>query len=190
LRFEMPAGLRSPLRVVGLSVLLAGALLASLSSGTAAAQGVRDVPVFSISKSENKNQVQFAVRLDSHCAPVGERPVYAYWRMLEKGFTVTEELLACEQPAYGIEAQAVRSRGEWEGSVELRLRALTDRRIMVRSYRTEGGCAARAETTIEGALANLYNVHALLRWPFGVDRIYVSGWAADDGRLLRETVSP
>jgi len=186
----MAAGLRSPLRMVGLSALLAGAPIASLSSGTAGAEGVRDVPVFSISKSENKNQVQFAVRLDSHCVPVGERPVFAYWRMLEKGPTVTEELLACEQPAYGIEAQAVGARGEGEGSIELRLRALTDRRITVRSYRAEAGCAARAETAIEGVLANLYNVHALLRWPFGVERIYVSGWAADDGRLLRETVSP
>ncbi len=43
------------------------------------------VPVFSIAKSENKNQVQYVVRLDAHCAPVGPAPVFAYWRMLEKG---------------------------------------------------------------------------------------------------------
>ncbi len=77
------------------------------------------------------------------------------------------------------------------GGVErLTLRALPRQVIEVHTYRSEAGCAARAETAIRGDDAFLYNVHAMLAWPFGVDRIYFSGYAASDGRLLRETVRP
>jgi hypothetical protein len=108
--------------------------------------------------------------------------------MLERSPVATEPLLSLEQPAYGIEEQVVTARGDGNGNVELRLRALSDRRILVHSYRAEGGCSARAEIAIEGAPANLYNVHAMLRWPFGIARIYVSGWSVGDRRLVRETV--
>ena len=181
------SGRRSLLPAVALAGLLAVALQAppSLAAGDALLQ---DVPLFTISKSQNKNQVQFAVHLDGQCAPLGEEPVFAYWRMLEKSPVAIESLLPIEQPAYGIKVQGVTSRGAADGNVELRLRALPDRRIVVRSYRARDGCGARAEIAIEGAPANLYNVHAMLRWPFGIARIYVSGWSIEDLRLVRETV--
>ena len=51
--------------------------------------GGLSVALFSIAKSENRNQVQFVVRVDKRCAPVGTAPVSAYWRLLEKGPTQT-----------------------------------------------------------------------------------------------------
>ncbi len=81
---------------------LAGALLVLLiSSATSMARSdaPRALPLFTISKSENKNQVQFAINVDERCAPIGEAPVFAYWRMLEKGPDATEPLLSRELPA-------------------------------------------------------------------------------------------
>jgi hypothetical protein len=181
------SGRRSLLPAVALAALLAVVLQAP-PSWAAGDELPQDVPLFTISKSQNKNQVQFAVRLDGQCAPLGEQPVFAYWRMLEKSPVAIESLLPIEQRAYGIKVQVVTARGAMDGNVELRLRALPDRRIVVRSYRARDGCGARAEIAIEGAPANLYNVHAMLRWPFGIARIYVSGWSVEDLRLVRETV--
>src|SRR5690348_6852763 len=58
--------------------------------------------VFYLAKSENKNQVHYAVRVDDRCRPVGAAPVYGYWRDLEVGPSATSRLLQHEQPAYGL----------------------------------------------------------------------------------------
>ena len=60
----------------------------------------RAISLFTIGKSQNKNQVQYAIRVDGQCVPVPGAPVFAYWRMLELGPTRLEPLLACEQDAY------------------------------------------------------------------------------------------
>ena len=59
------------------------------AGGTAQAQGVSFGPndvqsVFHVSKSQNRNQVHYALRLDQQCRPVGKAPVYGYWKKLEK----------------------------------------------------------------------------------------------------------
>ncbi|NRD68652.1 DUF4833 domain-containing protein, partial [Corallococcus exiguus] len=33
-----------------------------------------------MSRSENRNQVHYALSLDEACRPVGTRPVHVYWR--------------------------------------------------------------------------------------------------------------
>lgn len=37
--------------------------------------------LFTISKSENKNEVVFGIHLDERCIPVGDAPVFAFWRI-------------------------------------------------------------------------------------------------------------
>jgi uncharacterized protein DUF4833 len=146
-------------------------------------------PLFSISKSENKNQVAFAVRLDAECRPVGDAPVYAYWRMLERSPAAVEPLLPVEQGAYGIGRQRV-ERGESGGAVRIALRALPDREILVRTVRQASACAAVASTRIADTPAHLFNVHARIAWPFGVDSLLITGWAESDGHVVRETMRP
>jgi hypothetical protein len=145
-------------------------------------------PLFSISKTENKNYVQFVERLDATCAPSGEAPVQPYWRMLEHGASAVEELLPREQPAYGVASQSVRERGSGHGLVRVTLRALPTTPILVESHRAaNGACEASASTSIAGVDARLFNVHAVLRWPFGIAHLLVSGWSLADGHLVRDT---
>jgi hypothetical protein len=39
--------------------------------------------LFFIAKSDDRNRVDYGMRLDKHCAPVGEAPVFPYWREFE-----------------------------------------------------------------------------------------------------------
>src|SRR5215472_4907849 len=103
--------------IVGLAAL--ALILAPLRSSSVAAEATHVVPLFSISKSENKNQVQYAIRVDDSCAPVGRAPVFAYWRMLERGPTQYEQLLPREEKAYGIASQVVATRSDSGGYVRL-----------------------------------------------------------------------
>lgn len=104
MRWRVPKCSRQvmPGRTEGLAPPGWGAAMAALmtlvasSAGADGAGASRALPLFSISKSENKNQVQYAIRVDDRCEPATTAPVFAYWRMLEKGPTVTEPLLAHE----------------------------------------------------------------------------------------------
>jgi len=151
--------------------------------------------VFFIAKSENRNQVHYGVRLDPSCAPVGPSPVFAYWRMLERGPLATEPLLTRELGAYGFAGQRVIAREPNGGQVEVTLRALPARPIVVGSglgatQRPGEPCSATATTTIAGAAASLTSVYAKLAWPFGVEYLMLSGRSLADGRELRERIRP
>src|ERR1700733_7408049 len=117
---------RGPAPLLALAAMVVpGALFAAPADSPRL--GAHDAPqVFSIAKSENKNRVAYALRLDERCAPVGAAPLAPYWRMLEKGPTVTEPLLPREEQAYGIAAQSVKA-----GVVRVTLRALEGREIAV-----------------------------------------------------------
>jgi hypothetical protein len=172
-------------------VLLAWGAFALLP-GVARSQEAPDVPsVFFIAKSENKNQVHYGVHLDASCAPLGRAPVFAYWRMLEHGPRATEPLLEREIGAYGFADQRVLTREPHGGRVEVRLRALPGRPIVIDTTAGEGGsCVATATTTIGGVPASLASVYAKLGWPFGVDYLVLSGRGLADGRELRERIRP
>lgn len=143
---------------------------------------------FFIAKSENRNQVHFAVRLDSKCMPSGERPIVAYWRELERGPGKTSPLTALEGPAYGIASQEVASR-QGTGVVRLALRALPSRPLVIETTPRDGGCKAVASLRIMGVPAQLRRVFVQLRWPFGVDHVVVSG-VAEGGRVVTERLKP
>ena len=167
------------------------AIVAVPTPSVAAQSGVESAPLFSISKTENRNYVQFAERLDASCAPLGSAPVHAYWRMLEHGPSVVEALLPQEQPAYGVASQTIRERGEGHGLVRVVLNALPAAPLLVESHRAaNGACEASASTSIAGVDARLFNVHAVLRWPFGIAHLLVSGWALADGHPVRDTRAP
>jgi hypothetical protein len=171
-----------------LAILLAP-LCAVAAHGEVPRFGAHDVPsVFFVSKSENKNQVHYGIRLDERCAPRGERPVVAYWKMLERGPNDTDELLAHEAPAYGIAQQRVTARDAGGGSVRLTLRAISGRAIEVATKKVDGKCTATASVAIAGAPALLHRVHAQIKWPFGVDRLVVSG-VSSGGGAISETIA-
>jgi len=161
-----------------------GMLLGMLASSSASADRTIPSALF-VSKSENKNQVHYAVRVDDRCELESPAPVYAYWRMFEKGPNAVEPLLAREQSAYGIARQQVA--GE---TVTVWLRALPSRPITIHVARAPGGaCAATAETTIAGHAARLFNVHVALGF-LHVDHLLLTGWEDTDGRVVRERIQP
>jgi hypothetical protein len=122
---------------------------------------------------------------------MGDAPVFAYWRMIEHGPDATEPLLSREQGAYGVASQAVIARQGGEGSVRATLRALPDSPLVIDAFRNpQGTCQASARTPINGTAARLFNVHAVLRWPFGVARLLVSGWSLSDGHPVRDARTP
>jgi len=147
------------------------------------------LPLFTIAKSENKNQVQYTVRVDAHCAPSGPSPVAAYWRMIERGPNVTEPILPVEVPAYGLESQTVVASGNQGGEVRATLHALPSRAVRVTTSRaSDGTCRATAEVAIGGQPANLFNVYAHLAW-LGVDYLLLQGWTLDGARVVREKIA-
>jgi hypothetical protein len=162
----------------------AGMLFGMLASSAASADRTIPSALF-VSKSENRNQVHYAVRVDDRCDLASRAPVYAYWRMYEKGPKAVEPLLEREQAAYGIARQQVAG-----DAVVVWLRALPARPITIRVAREpNGACAATAETRIAGHEARLYNVHVALGF-LHVDHLLLTGWEEPDGRLVRERIEP
>lgn len=165
-----------------------GFLCTSAGDAVAASQvqfGPRDVrSVAYVAKSENKNQVHYAVALDERCMPVGPSPVYGYWQMHERGPSVVEPILDREQRAYGIASQSVSG-----NRVSVRLRALSDRPVVFETSRNGDGCAARAIAPIDGKMARLANVYVKLGFPFRVQYMLVQGVGLDDGQARREQVA-
>jgi hypothetical protein len=174
------------------AVVAAGALLAPRGWAGEEEQDAWSVPtVFFVAKSENKNQVHYGIHLDARCAPVGDRPVYAYWRMLEHGPSSFEPLLLREVGAYGIAEQRVLEPGSFAARTRVTLEALRSRPMVVESYSDGTRCVARAVLDVAGSPAVLGNVFVQLRWPFGVAFLLLSGHAlGDGGAVVREQVEP
>lgn len=169
------------------------ALVAMCLAGPARSSSLRFGPydftsVFSISKSENRNEVVFGIHLDAQCVPVGDAPVFPYWRMNEKGPTVIEPLLGLEERAYGIERQRVLPSAGAGGKVEVVLRAMPSRPVVVATAPGTGKCEALATLPISGETGFLYNVYVKLSG-IHVDYLLLSGWAEDRQRVLHERLA-
>ncbi len=149
--------------------------------------GGSDVPLFTIAKSENKNEVQYAVHVDEHCVPIAGAPVFAYWRMLELGPTKVAPILPREVSAYGVASQNATSQGGTGGTARVVLHAMPTRPIVVETARaSNGACRAVATVTIAGAPAHLFNVYVKLKEVLGVDYLLVRGWSLDGTKMLTE----
>lgn len=151
----------------------------------------REIPTaFFISKSENKNQVHYAVKVDDACVPVGNEPVRPYWRMLEVSPIATEPMLGREMPAYGLASQRVVQRTEAGGTLQVTLRAYPSRVLtIVLAKAPNGQCTAATNTTIGGFHAQLQSIHLMLRF-LGVDSVILQGTARGTGQPVREVVKP
>jgi hypothetical protein len=174
------------LRGASAAILVAAWALLAAGARADAPLPPREVPLFTIAKSENKNQVQYAIQVDEHCGSASSAPVFAYWRMLEKGPDRTEPLLPRELDAYGIASQSVVSREPEGGKVRMVLRAVRSRPILIETWQSGSGCQAVATLSINGTPAHLFNVYAKLKWFFGVDYLLLQGWSMDGARVVRE----
>jgi len=148
----------------------------------------REIPsAFFIAKSENKNQVHFAIAVDETCAPIGDAPVRNYWRMLEKGPTVTEPLLSHERGAYGLASQQVLARRADGGSVRVTLNAVPGRPVILETTReSDGTCSSVARMTIATKSGRMQYVYVRLRF-VSVEYLLLVG-KDDAGGELKERI--
>lgn len=133
--------------------LLAVAMLAFLAGGREADAAATE-SVFHIDRNKNRNQVHYGVRVDARCRPIGPEPVFNYWLRREKDPPVVEPLRFFQQAAYGFQKQLI----EPDGRIEIRLRALPDRQLVVRVTELDGACKAETFLTIDGKQAYLEKV--------------------------------
>jgi hypothetical protein len=167
---------------------LACAMLEHGAGADAPAPGA-PVPIFTIAKSENKNQVQYVIRLDDHCAPVGSAPLSGFWRMLEQGPSQTAPILPREVRAYDFASQTILRRDAAGGEVRAVLRALPGRPVtIVTSRGADGKCRAAATLSVSGTPAYLFNVYVQLKWD-GVDYLLLRAWSTDGSHVVTEKVS-
>jgi len=136
----------------GLAAVAALGALASLAAVPARAEP--PASVFHIDRNKNRNQVHYGVHVDEKCRPVGDEPVYNYWLRLERDPVETEPLSFFQQRAYGFQKQKIES----DGRIEVRLRALPDRQLVIRVASVAGACKAETFMTIDGKQAYLDKV--------------------------------
>jgi hypothetical protein len=129
---------------------MAAVVVLSASAGFAASPE----SVFHIDRNKNRNQVHYGVHLDDRCRPVGAEPVYNYWLRREENPPVVQPLKYFQQAAYGFQKQNI----EADGRIEVRLRALPDRQLVIRIASVGGGCKAETFMTIDGKQAYLDKV--------------------------------
>ncbi len=148
--------------------------------------GPNDVQtVFAISKSDDRNQVQYALRLDERCQPVGKEPVFGYWREYERTPNRLLGLSWLDQFGYGIGRQQVS--GE---RVVMTIKTAAARQIEVVATKREKGCAATAYTTISGKRATLSGIALKLSGPFSVESVTLSGLDPETHQPVSERVIP
>lgn len=127
-------------------------LTALAAAGSASAASPESV--FHIDRNKNRNQVHYGVHLDAACRPIPPEPMYNYWVRREEDPVEIRPLWYFQQAAYGFQKQHVES----DGRVEVRLRALPDRQLVVRAASVDGKCKAETFITIAGKQAYLDKV--------------------------------
>lgn len=153
--------------------------------------GPHDVrTMFVIGKNTDRNEVQFGIRLDADCVPIGEEPIYPYWRQFEKGPDVTEDLNFLDKTGYGIKSQKVEERSPSGSKVVMRLRATSNRTIGIYTRKENNACVADALTYISGVSAKLQRIHVQLSGPLSVDYIDIRGVRTDNNAPISERAKP
>ena len=133
--------------------------LVLLTTSASAAQ-VNVQSVFHISKSQNRNQVHYNVKVNSqNCLPIRSNPVNAIWHMRERGRNEREQLNGVEQPLYGIGRQTVSG-----NRVTFSVRGVDDKPIELITSESNGECNAKAYTRINGKKRQLSSGHVQLSW--------------------------
>jgi Domain of unknown function (DUF4833) len=182
----MPASPRPqvalPLALVALACLVAPMARALPSFGP------HDVhSAFYVSKSENQNQVHYAVQLDSGCHPVGNRPVFAYWRRLKQGMRVDAPLEGLGTRYYGASDVQQVTRTAEGGRVRMHVKALDRLPVDITVVKRDGRCVATATTTISKGAARLDHAHLQLgRLGLMVRYVDVFGTRLSDGAAVKE----
>jgi hypothetical protein len=146
--------------------------------------------LFAIDKSNDRNRVEYGIRLDQDCVPQGNNPVYAYWRQIERGPEVTDDLNFNDRTVYGVQRQHVSAEPGGGTRIVIRLRATSNRSIGIFARKANGVCVADSTTFISGVAARLRLVHVELAGPLSVKWVELRGQRSDNDESIVERVKP
>lgn len=160
----------------------------AMASAQTVSFGPHDVrSIFYLEKSENRNQVHYAIRLDENCQPRGAAPLFGYWRDLEEGPNVTSPISSRAQRAYGVARQEVRTTASG-ATVRVILQAVPDRQLLIDVTRSGDRCEATARAMIDGNRAVLQRAYIQLAPFFRVAHVDLHGRSTRDGTELQERI--
>lgn len=146
-------------------------------------------PLLAIRKSTNANRVEYELRVDDKCRPLGNEPVSGYFRRLTRGPNVRRELSFLERRVYGVKSQKVH-RSAAGGYVDFSLRALPGRTLRSEVRRHDDACKVRTLARIAGQNAELLDVYLLLRGSIDVQHVEVKGRALANAKEVVERIEP
>ncbi len=173
------------------------ALLATVSAATASADDpsftATDLPtVFYFSKSDDKNRVDYGLKLDAACAPIGDEPLFPYWREFETqppGLH-THTLKFFEYAGYGVSDQRIKKLPDGKAEITVKLKAFP-REIVIEVGKGEGGKCVATPRAVIGGSPNVELTSAFIKLKSGwsVEYVEVKG-RTKDGRNLAERLLP
>ena len=143
--------------------------------------------VFFINKSDDRNRVDYWMRLDATCSAANDEAIVPYWHEFEPPPPErTKPLSMLAKMGYGVSSQKLVKRSPTGGDYTLRLKQV-DRTISIATKRgADGRCVATARMTIAGASAELLSVYVKLGGPLSVDYIDVKGREPGTGKAVVE----
>jgi hypothetical protein len=151
----------------------------------------KDVPLFFIQRSTNRNEVHYQLRVDDRCHIVADKPVSGFWKRWEKNPMSIDPLTVLDQIAYGIVQQTVQD--NW---VSFSLKALEQKRIKASVTATPqpGACSPIVHTEIQGQWAALERIYVQVEEGFIKPKVVyvdVFGKSLDAGATpMRERITP
>lgn len=179
---------------------LGGALAALSSPADAPATGKEDPAfgpndvhtVFFIAKSDDKNRVDYGLRLDDACVPVGNDPVFPYWREFENSPPVrTHSLKWFEFVAYGVKEQKLLRKTATGAELAIHLKPLPRELIITTERGPDGRCRAIARATVAGVPdAEIISAYVKLKRAMSVEYVEIYGKHPKTGEPLTERLNP
>lgn len=148
--------------------------------------------VFYIEKSNDKDRVDYGMRLDQYCAPAGDRAVFPYWRLLQDAPPVRSHPISfIQHMAYGISEQRPVEKSRTGGKYIVQLKQVDRPIVIVSKQNGDSHCVATAYTTIQGVeRARLDYIFAKVASVMSVDYVDVHGTDTKSGQPLVERLKP
>lgn len=152
--------------------------------------GANDIPTaFFISKSDDKNRVDYGLRLDASCVPVNDDALFPYWREFEKSPPVrTHGLGMLEYVPYGVSSQKLTKKLSNGAEYTVELKQFSRGILIVTKKESDGKCSATSYAKINGKTAQFVSVFAKLAGAMSVDYIDIFGKALDTNADVTERI--
>jgi hypothetical protein len=185
--------MRSPVTALAASALLTCLFMNPALAGEQLALGPYDIPtLFFVNKSDDKNRVDYGIRLNADCVPAEKNAVFHYWRVFENAPPVrTKELNLFDRYAYGITTQRMVGRTASGSEYYVRLKALRREVYIQTSKGLDGRCTALAYAALAGQeRAELLSAYVKLRRPMSVEYLEIHGKDRSTGQPISERIIP